>query len=218
MSSSGLSRRAMAHEPGQRVRALRSTPAYLEANASRYHGKAPGGAGLVRRSQRQTRAVAEYLAALDGGGQARTPTARCRRTISPDRSLYRRGRPRPTSGCSSAMGSIHSITSRHEARDLRGTLRLLRLQPRTPISTPPGPRHCPNRRGPLLSGALTRINSMDHPLTGRQMSRKRHNPCDKMLSWLRDTRTTPQTGGSRKRPEADPGPSIPKRAVLRRRS
>jgi len=35
----------------------------MEANASRYHGKAAGRAGLVD-AQRQKRAVAEYLAGL----------------------------------------------------------------------------------------------------------------------------------------------------------
>ena len=50
----------------------------LEANASRYHGKAPEELDWTEK-QRQTRAVAEYLAALDEAGRARIPTASRRR-------------------------------------------------------------------------------------------------------------------------------------------
>jgi hypothetical protein len=90
----------------------------MEANASRYHGKAPGELDWTD-AQRQKRAVAEYLAGLEAeevqeGGDGRDgdsdgksgakPDRKQPKVISPsDRS--RRGRRRPTSVCSSGMGS-----------------------------------------------------------------------------------------------------------------
>ena len=50
----------------------------LEANASRYHGKAPDELDWTDK-QRQTRAVAEYLAALDEAGRTRSSIASRRR-------------------------------------------------------------------------------------------------------------------------------------------
>jgi len=74
----------------------------LEANASRYHGKAPEELDWSEK-QRQTRAVAEYLAALDEAAEP-NPDRKPPKVISPSDPV-RHGRPRPTSGCSSAMGS-----------------------------------------------------------------------------------------------------------------
>ena len=91
----------------------------MEANASRYHGKAPDELDWTD-AQRQKRAVAEYLAALEaeaaegdapddaagGGPENRRPHRYERqppKVISPS-DPQSHGRPRPTSGCSSAMG------------------------------------------------------------------------------------------------------------------
>ena len=49
----------------------------LEANASRYHGKAPEELDWSEK-QRQTRAVAEYLAALDEAAEATLSASRPR--------------------------------------------------------------------------------------------------------------------------------------------
>jgi hypothetical protein len=53
----------------------------LEANASRYHGKAPGELDWTDK-QRQTRAVAEYLAALDERAEP-NPDRKAPKVISP---------------------------------------------------------------------------------------------------------------------------------------
>jgi transposase len=53
----------------------------LEANASRYHGKAPDELDWTDK-QRQTRAVAEYLAALDAAGEP-DPNRKAPKVISP---------------------------------------------------------------------------------------------------------------------------------------
>ena len=52
----------------------------IEANASRYHGKAPAELDWTD-AQRQQRAVAEYLAALDAEAQARAEDANNTRTM-----------------------------------------------------------------------------------------------------------------------------------------
>ena len=91
----------------------------MEANASRYHGKAPDELDWTD-AQRQKRAVAEYLAGTQAeaqvqqdrdsrdGGLDGTPTATPDRKppkgkISPS-ICPRRGPPKPTSACSSDMG------------------------------------------------------------------------------------------------------------------
>src|SRR5262249_35781351 len=97
----------------------------MEANASRYHGKAPDELDWTD-AQRQKRAVAEYLAGLEaeardqesnddrGGGSDRTPTTTPDRkppkVISPSdpSSAWTR---KPTSVCSSGMGSTILSTS-----------------------------------------------------------------------------------------------------------
>ena len=91
----------------------------MEANASRYHGKPPDELNWTD-AQRQKRAVAEYLAALDAEARAETERIgadaggdgmpEVKPTASPRRSSRhpipnQHGRPRPTSACSSAMGS-----------------------------------------------------------------------------------------------------------------
>ena len=58
----------------------------LEANASRYHGKAPEELDWSEK-QRQTRAVAEYLAALDEAAEP-NPDRKVPKVISPFRSLF----------------------------------------------------------------------------------------------------------------------------------
>ena len=75
----------------------------LEANASRYHGKAPGELYWTDK-QRQTRAVAEYLAALDETADAIRIASRRRSSSRPI--PHPPGRPRPTSACSSATVTI----------------------------------------------------------------------------------------------------------------
>ena len=74
----------------------------MEADASRYHGKAPDEIDWST-PERQTRAVAEFLAALDDEGA--DADRKLPKLISPvDR--VQRGLRRPVSACSSAMGSI----------------------------------------------------------------------------------------------------------------
>ena len=94
----------------------------IEANASRYHGKAPDEIDWSV-PERQTRAAAEFLAGLDD----EDPDA----NRKPPKLMP--GRPRPTSGCSSAMGSIISSTSR--TRSL-STSSLRRLAPMMRLSQP----------------------------------------------------------------------------------
>jgi transposase len=74
----------------------------LEANASRYHGKAPDELDWTDK-QRQRRAVAEYLAALDAAAEP-NPDRKVPKVISPSdpASAWTR---RPTNACSSAMAS-----------------------------------------------------------------------------------------------------------------
>ena len=71
----------------------------IEADASRYHGKAPGEIDWSA-PERQTRAVAEFLTALDDedADAARKPPKVITRA--------RRGPQKPTSASNSAMGSI----------------------------------------------------------------------------------------------------------------
>jgi hypothetical protein len=97
----------------------------LEANASRYHGKAPDELDWTD-AQRQKRAVAEYLEAIDEEAQAHvkardegqsddaggSPQSKGQgrygrkppKVISPS-DPRRRGQPRPTNACNSATAS-----------------------------------------------------------------------------------------------------------------
>ena len=79
----------------------------IEADASRYHGKAPDEIDWSA-PERQTRAVAEFLTALDDedADADRKPP----KVISPV-DLARPGPRRPTSASSLDMGSIISSTS-----------------------------------------------------------------------------------------------------------
>jgi hypothetical protein len=53
----------------------------MEANASRYHGKAPGELAWTD-AQRQKRAVAEYLAGLEAGSRKRLPRLHAQATMA----------------------------------------------------------------------------------------------------------------------------------------
>jgi transposase len=85
----------------------------IEANASRYHGKAPDEIDWTD-AQRQKRAVAEYLAAL-AAGATRGVRSDDAGDVGPETGRQRRyerkatpgqpGRPRPTSACSLATAS-----------------------------------------------------------------------------------------------------------------
>jgi hypothetical protein len=64
-----------------RAGASSSTPVCWRPTISRYHGRAPNELDWTDK-QRQTRAVAEYLAALDEGGE-RDPNRKEPKVISP---------------------------------------------------------------------------------------------------------------------------------------
>jgi transposase len=81
----------------------------MEANASRYHGKAPEEI-VWAQPERRTRAVREYLAALEADAEP-SSDRKPPKVISPS-DPTRPGPPRPTSVCSSGMGLIISSTSR----------------------------------------------------------------------------------------------------------
>ena len=81
----------------------------MEANASRYHGKARTRSSGLSRSARLARS--ENISQRSKPRRSPTPTAN-RRRWSHRAIPARRGLPRPTSGCSSAMGSTTSSTSR----------------------------------------------------------------------------------------------------------
>jgi hypothetical protein len=81
----------------------------MEANASRYHGKAPDEMVWAEPEQ-QTRAVKEYLAALEAENEP-NPDRKPPKVISPSDPV-RPGRRKLTSGYSSGMASTISSTSR----------------------------------------------------------------------------------------------------------
>jgi transposase len=81
----------------------------MEANASRHHGKAPEEI-VWAQPERQTRAVREYLAALEADAEP-NPDRKPPKVISPSDPCAP-GPPRPTSVCSSGMGLIISSTLR----------------------------------------------------------------------------------------------------------
>ena len=81
----------------------------MEANASRYHGKAPDEIEWAL-PERRTRAVKEYLAALEAEIEP-NPDRQPPKVISPSDPCSAWTR-KPMSGFSSAMGSIISSTSR----------------------------------------------------------------------------------------------------------
>ncbi|MEH2541708.1 transposase [Bradyrhizobium sp. AZCC 1577] len=122
----------------------------MEANASRYHGKAPDELDWTD-AQRQKRAVAEYLAGLEaeaqdhegndsrGGGSDGTPPAAPDRkppkVISPSDPLSA-WTAKATSACSSGMGSTISSTSSTQS------LSTLNQRPRAPMTRSSPQRRC----------------------------------------------------------------------------
>jgi transposase len=120
----------------------------MEANASRYHGKAPDELDWTD-AQRQKRAVAEYLAGLEaeaqvqqggdscGGGSDGHRSARSQAAEGDLAFRYPpRGRLKPTSACSSDMGSIISSTLSMQS------LSTLNQRPRAPMTRSSPQRRC----------------------------------------------------------------------------